>query len=70
MKKNMSTADRSIRLVIAALIIILYLTNVIAGTFGIVLLVIAGVLMLTSFVGYCPLYTLLGIRTHTERRVQ
>lgn len=70
MKRNMSTADRSIRLVIAALIIILYLTNVIAGTLGIVLLVIAGILMLTSFVGYCPLYSLLGIHTHSERRVQ
>lgn len=70
MKRNMSTADRSIRLVIAALIIILYLTNVIAGTFGIVLLVIAGILMLTSFVGYCPLYTLFGISTHTEHKVQ
>lgn len=70
MKRNMSTADRSIRLIIAALLIILYLTNVLTGTLGIVFLVIAGVLMLTSFVGYCPLYTLLGIHTHTEHKVQ
>lgn len=70
MKRNMSTADRSIRLVISAIIIILYLTNILTGTLGIVLLVIAGVLMLTSFVGYCPLYTLFGIHTHTEHKVQ
>lgn len=70
MKRNMSTADRSIRLVIAALIIILYLANMIAGTLGIVLLVISGVLMLTSFIGYCPLYALLGIHTHAEHKVQ
>lgn len=70
MKRNMSTADRSIRLIIAALLIILYLTNVLTGTLGIVFLVIAGILMLTSFVGYCPLYTLLGIHTHTEHKVQ
>jgi len=63
MKKNMGTADRITRLLIAAIVAVLYFTKVITGTFGIVLLVIAGVFVLTSLVNFCPLYTLLGINT-------
>ena len=61
MKKNMGTADRIIRLLIAAIITTLYLTNIISGTVGIILLVLAGVFVLTSLVSFCPLYTMFGI---------
>lgn len=63
MKKNMGTADRLIRFVIAAVIAALYFTNVISGTLGIVLLVLAGVFVLTSLISFCPLYTLVGLNT-------
>lgn len=63
MKKNMGNTDKIIRLVIAAIIAILYFTNVISGTFGIVLLVLAGVLILTSMVSFCPLYAPFGLST-------
>ena len=63
MKKNMSSADRVIRLLVAVVIAILYFTNMIVGTWGIVLLVLAAVLALTSVVGFCPLYALFGINT-------
>ena len=63
MKKNMGSADRITRLVIAAIVAVLYFTNVISGTLGIVLLVIAGVFVLTSLISFCPLYTLLGLNT-------
>jgi Protein of unknown function (DUF2892) len=63
MKKNMGMADRITRLVIAAIIAVLYFTNTITGTLGIVLLVIAGVFTLTSLINFCPLYTVLGINT-------
>jgi fatty acid desaturase len=63
MKKNMGSADRITRLVIAAIVAVLYFTNVITGILGIVLLVIAGVFVLTSLISFCPLYTLFGIRT-------
>lgn len=63
MKNNMSNADRIIRLVIAALAAILYFTNVITGTFGLVLLALAGILVVTSLIGFCPLYALVGIST-------
>jgi len=63
MKKNMGNTDRIIRIVIAIVIAALYFTNVITGTLGIVLLVIAGVFLLTSLVSFCPLYTLFGMNT-------
>jgi hypothetical protein len=63
MKKNMGSADRIIRFVIAAVIAILYFTNSLTGTLGILLLVIAGVFVLTSLVSFCPLYTLIGLNT-------
>ena len=63
MKKNMGTADRIIRLVLAAIIGILYFTNILTGTLGIVLLVLSGIFLLTSFVSFCPLYAPFGIST-------
>lgn len=63
MKKNMGTADIIVRLLVAALVAILYFTNVIGGTVGIVLLVLAGVFVLTSAIGFCPLYAIVGINT-------
>lgn len=63
MKKNMGTADKTIRIVVAALIAILYYTDYITGTLGIVLLVLAAVFLLTSFVSFCPLYAPFGIST-------
>ena len=63
MKKNMGNADRIVRFLIAALVAVLYFTNTITGTLGIVLLVVAGVFVLTSLVSFCPLYTLIGMNT-------
>jgi len=63
MKKNMGSADKVIRLLIAAVIAVLYFTNVVTGTLGIVLLVVAGVFVLTSLVSFCPLYAPFGLST-------
>jgi hypothetical protein len=63
MKKNMGNIDKAIRIVIAIVVAILFFTKVITGTLGIVLLVFAGVFVLTSLVSFCPLYVPLGIRT-------
>lgn len=63
MKKNMGNTDRMIRLLLAVVVAILFYTNVISGTLGIVLLVIAGVFVVTSLVSFCPLYTLIGMNT-------
>ena len=63
MKKNMGTADKIVRIIIAAIVLGLYLTGVVSGVFGIVLLVLAGVFLLTSIVSFCPLYAPFGIKT-------
>jgi hypothetical protein len=63
MKKNMGTADRIIRIIIAAIIVFLYFTGTISGTLGIILLALAGVFVLTSLVSFCPLYAPFGIKT-------
>jgi hypothetical protein len=63
MKANMGTTDKIIRIAIAALIAILYFTNVISGTLGIVLLVAAAVFVLTSLISFCPLYPIIGMNT-------
>ena len=63
MKKNMGSADKIIRVIIAAIIAALYFTNVITGILSIILLVFAFIFVLTSFVSFCPLYLLFGIST-------
>lgn len=59
----MGTADRIIRVIIAAIIGVLYFTETVSGTLGIVLLVLAGVFALTSLISFCPLYAPFGIKT-------
>jgi len=63
MKKNMGTADRIIRVLIAAIFVALYFTGTVTGTWGIVLLALAGVFVLTSVVSFCPLYAPFGMKT-------
>lgn len=63
MKNNMGTADRIIRVIIAAIVGVLYFTGTISGTLGIVLLVLAGVFVLTSLISFCPIYAPFGIKT-------
>ena len=63
MKKNMGSADKAVRLLVAVLVLVLALTKVITGTLAIVLLILAAVFVLTSVVSFCPLYTLFGINT-------
>jgi hypothetical protein len=63
MKKNMGSIDRIIRVIIALIIGVLYFTGTVSGTLGIVLLVLAGVFVLTSVISFCPLYAPFGIKT-------
>ncbi|MFA5047166.1 MAG: DUF2892 domain-containing protein [Paludibacter sp.] len=67
MKSNMGTIDKAVRILIALVFIGLYFTNIISGTLGIVLLVLAGVFILTSLISFCPLYLPLGINTGKKK---
>jgi hypothetical protein len=66
MKKNMGLADKIIRILVAAVVIVLYFTNVISGTLAIVLLILAGIFILTSFISFCPLYFPFGFSTRKK----
>lgn len=68
MKKNMGTIDKAIRLFIALIVVALYSTNFISGTLGIILLVLAGIFVLTSFISFCPLYLPFGISTRKKEK--
>lgn len=63
MKPNMGGIDRIIRIVIAAVVAVLYFNGTLTDTVGIVALVLAAVFVLTSLVSFCPLYTLVGLNT-------
>jgi hypothetical protein len=59
----MGTIDRVIRALLAVVVAVLYFTGVISGTLAIILGVIAAILLLTSIVGFCPLYAPFNIST-------
>lgn len=63
MKKNMGSSDKIIRYILAVIFVVLYFTGTVTGTWGIVLLILAGVFVLTSLVSFCPLYAPFGLST-------
>ncbi len=63
MKKNMGGADRIIRFVVAAAIGLLYWRGIIDGTLAYVLMAVAVIFVLTSFVSFCPLYRIVNLNT-------
>jgi hypothetical protein len=63
MKPNLSTPDRVIRIVVAALFVYLYFAGIVTGALGIVLLALAAVFTLTAIIRYCPLYALFKFST-------
>ena len=56
MKKNMGAADKVIRISLAVLIAVLLFTNVLTGALAIILGILAVIFLLTSLIGFCPLY--------------
>lgn len=67
MKKNMGTIDKVVRILIAIVIAGLYFANLISGTAAIILLIIAGMFIITSFISFCPLYLPFGINTNSKK---
>ena len=66
MKKNMGSADKVIRIIIAIVIGVLFFTNTISGVFGTVLMILAVIFVITSFIGFCPLYA--PFKIHTNKK--
>ena len=63
MKKNMGTIDRIIRILLAIVVVILYMTGSITGVAVIILGIVAFVFIVTSLIGFCPLYAVCKIST-------
>lgn len=67
MKKNMGSADRIIRVILAVIFAALYFSGTVTGTLGIVLLVLGIVFVLTSVISFCPLYLPFGLNTFSAK---
>lgn len=63
MKTNVGSTDKIIRIIAAVLFSVLFFTGTVTGTLGYVLLALGGILLATSLISFCPLYTLFGINT-------
>jgi hypothetical protein len=68
MKKNLGTVDRVIRILIAVVFAVLFFTNGVTGTLGIILLVLGAVFVLTSLISFCPIYWTFGINTGKKQK--
>ncbi len=68
MKKNMGIADKVIRLILAATILIGYFTNYINGILAFILLALSGIFLLTSIISFCPLYFPFKINTRYNKK--
>lgn len=64
----MGSADRIIRVIIAAIFAILYFNGTVTGTLGLVLVILGAVFLLTSLVSFCPLYTIFGLSTAPKEK--
>lgn len=66
MKANIGTIDKSVRIIIAAVVAVLFFTNVISGTLAIILFIVAAILLITTFINFCPIWHFLGISTRKK----
>lgn len=69
MKKNMGSADRIIRISVAIIIAILYFEGLISGTTALILGIVAAIFLLTSFISFCPIYTIFGLSTRKKNNI-
>jgi len=67
MKKNVGSIDKIVRWVVSLLLLGLYFTDVVTGTLGIIFVIVAAVLIITTFISFCPLYLPFGIRTNKNK---
>lgn len=63
MRHNMGKADRLIRLLVAVVLTSLFFADVLNGIWGYLAIGISVIFAATSFIGFCPLYTLVGFNT-------
>jgi len=69
MTKNMGSADRIVRTLIAIVAIYLYFSGIVTGVVGIILIVLSSIFLLTSLISFCPLYRIFGVKTCKTNKV-
>jgi len=67
MKANIGSTDKLIRLGLAIVLIVLFYLETLTGTLGIIALVVALILTITSLINFCPLYSLFKINTAKKK---
>lgn len=63
MKQNMGNIDKIVRILLALVVMVLYFTDQISGLTAIIGMILSGIFILTSLIGFCPLYLPFGIST-------
>ena len=69
MKKNVGTIDKVIRILVAVVVVVLFLTHVISGVLAIVLLALSAVFVVTSLLSFCPIWMALGLSTRKKEQL-
>ncbi|MBL7861132.1 MAG: DUF2892 domain-containing protein [Cyclobacteriaceae bacterium] len=69
MKKNVGNMDKVIRIVLSIIFGVLYFTGTVTGTLGLALVILGGIFVLTSLVGFCPIYSIVGLNTCPTKKV-
>jgi len=67
MKKNMGNIDKIIRVVVALFFSVLYFTGTVSGILGYIVLALGAIFLLTSIIGFCPLYLPFGLNTCSKK---
>ena len=67
MSKNMAPWDRVARLVIAAGVLVVWMTVKLSSGWLTAVLIIGAIFLVTAITGFCPLYRLFGKNVGTKR---
>ncbi len=60
---NVGTADRTLRLILAIVLIVLFYTGIMPGIVGVIGLIIALLLTVTSLISFCPVYKIFRVNS-------
>lgn len=66
LERNLGTADKVIRLLVSAVILLLFALGLISGPFAAGLIVLALALTITAFFSFCPLYSVFRINSKSD----
>jgi len=67
MKKNIGSADKIVRLLLAVAGIGIYFTDTVTGTWGLVILIVGLILGLTALINFCPIWAAFGVNTSSSK---